>query len=313
MFISEMGENMKIVLQLQKEALDEEVSISKLLRELLTVCTKLEIDEMIQWVKNEMYGYSDKQSEIPSYRMISGTCQYRNPFHGWSPVVFSSLKDERLFTMRPVNSSVAELEHLLDSEGDFVSMEYSNSFRQKFAADNHGMIPVLIIDKSKVANILSSVRNRVLEFSLNLEKQGVLGDEDLVFSKEEKERVQQMKITNNNIYGNQVVQEGNHNSTVINDTCANQEALILLLQLVEDIEEKLGELQVDEDANAQIVMANLDTLRAQSKSPWPRNVIIREALSSLRQVFENASGTVLASLVTEGQVVSMINRLSQMF
>ena len=47
---------MKIVLQLQKEALDEEVSISKLLRELLTVCTKLEIDEMVQWVKNEMYG-----------------------------------------------------------------------------------------------------------------------------------------------------------------------------------------------------------------------------------------------------------------
>lgn len=103
-----------------------------------------------------------------------------------------------------------------------------------------------------------------------------------------------MKITNNHLYG-------------------NQEALILLLPLVEDIEEKLGELQADEDANAQIVMANLDTLRAQSKSPRTRNVLIREALASLRQVFENAGGTVLASLVTEGQVVSMINRLSQMF
>ena len=48
-----------------------------------------------------------------------------------------------------------------------------------------------------------------------------------------------MKITNNHMYG-------------------NQEALILLLPLVEDIEEKLGELQADEDANAQIVMAKLE-------------------------------------------------------
>lgn len=45
---------------------------------------------------------------------------------------------------------------------------------------------IRIIDKSKVAHILSFVRNRVSEFSLNLEKQDVLSDEDLVFSREEK-------------------------------------------------------------------------------------------------------------------------------
>lgn len=46
---------------------------------------------------------------------------------------------------------------------------------------------IRIIDKSKEAHILSFVRNRVSEFSPNLEKQDVLSDEDLVFSKEEKE------------------------------------------------------------------------------------------------------------------------------
>lgn len=58
-----------IVIQLEKEALDESVSIESLLRKAYLVARKLKLSDFEEWINNEQNGY---KREVPDYRMIHG-------------------------------------------------------------------------------------------------------------------------------------------------------------------------------------------------------------------------------------------------
>ncbi|WP_425460227.1 hypothetical protein, partial [Leptospira semungkisensis] len=54
-----------IVIQLQSEATDTNISITDLLRKAQIVASKLSIEEFRKWITNEMYGY--KNEKVPEY------------------------------------------------------------------------------------------------------------------------------------------------------------------------------------------------------------------------------------------------------
>lgn len=77
-----------IVLELEREALDENVSVETLLRKAYLVAKKLKLTDFEEWLNSEQNGY---HGEVPEYRMISGNYRAWNPYRGWIPVYYLSM------------------------------------------------------------------------------------------------------------------------------------------------------------------------------------------------------------------------------
>lgn len=58
-----------IVIELQREAMDENISIESLLRKAYLVARKLKLKEFEEWINKEQNGYS---KEVPNYRNVAG-------------------------------------------------------------------------------------------------------------------------------------------------------------------------------------------------------------------------------------------------
>ena len=61
-----------LVLELQREAMNPNSSMSDVLRKAMVVATKLKVQDLKAWVETELKGYI-KDQEIPSYRKVNGT------------------------------------------------------------------------------------------------------------------------------------------------------------------------------------------------------------------------------------------------
>ena len=178
-----------LVIELQREAMNSNSRLSDILRKALVVATKLDVIEFKIWTESELKGYS-KGQDIPSYRKVNGSVKAWNPYNGWIPVIVQDSKINKLISNRNIAQPISELESLCyqkDESGDlqvplphdWIMKLFSNS--EEFRL---GMVPTLIVDKSQLIGILDAVRNEILNWSLELEKQGILGD-GMSFSTEE--------------------------------------------------------------------------------------------------------------------------------
>lgn len=198
-----------IVLELQKNSLESNIPISELLRKSLLVATKLGQQEFTRWLDYETNGYpmSDNLSVYPLYRKIRGTPQVQNPFYGYQQITFASQDLLQLFSTRYCHTSTPELEHMLKSDtsaskGGRFEINYDpETSMQLMKAMNIDLHPTLLIQASSIAQILNSVRNTIMNWTLQLEKDGILG-EGLSFSEQDKEKVTSNTYNVSNFYGN---------------------------------------------------------------------------------------------------------------
>lgn len=182
-----MGKQVSLVLELQELASDSKVSVAELARKALMVASKLGIDDFKKWVQLELHGYGEE--DVPSYRVI--TCQVKgfNPERGWIPAVFPDKKMAKTLSTVNDKQPVGELESVIartenvQCQVPFPSGAIS-SLMECFDAD---FFPSRFVGTSQIIGILDAVRNRILEWVLKLEEEGILG-EGLTFSQEEKEK-----------------------------------------------------------------------------------------------------------------------------
>ena len=181
-----------LVLELQRDAMDPEVRVSDLLRRAMVVAAKLGIGEFHEWARGELAGYAGDKP-VPSYRRVTGALRAHNPYHGWRPVIIKNTELQRKLESRDAYQSISELEDLYNSPGgadtfqmplphDLIMRKFANS--QEFQL---GMVPTLLIGRSAIRGILDAVRNEVLRWSLELERQGILG-EGMTFTVDEKSK-----------------------------------------------------------------------------------------------------------------------------
>ena len=85
-----------IVIQLQKDALDDSIDIETLLRKAFLVARKLNLEDFKKWILEEQNGY---KSKVPDYRMIHGEIYGWTPYHGWVPVIMDGEFKDILSTM----------------------------------------------------------------------------------------------------------------------------------------------------------------------------------------------------------------------
>ena len=176
---------MSIVLELQKEAMKSDKDILTILRMALVVATKLDLNDFVEWINNELKGYQTTDT-IPIYRKVKGLIKYSNGSDGWQELRIENNNNEVLEHTIDVTNSIPNLS-ALDSKNPHCLLlnltgETVTTLRN-ITGSNSDFYKTLSTTSS-ITDIIEQVRTIILEWSLMLEKNCVLGS-DLTFTKDE--------------------------------------------------------------------------------------------------------------------------------
>lgn len=294
-----------IVLELQAMASSSDTSVSDLLRKAKVVATKLDLPEMLEWVDNELTGYpADSETHLPEYRYIAGEVKAWNPVRGWMPIVFDSNEVYDLLSKRGISQSVGELDAIMATTKDDGSLyvDFAPIAKKTIceAIDFNTDIK-FHTNISAVAGILSGIKNVVLDWSLRLEKMGILG-EDMTFSKEEKEKVHESSTIFNieNFAGTIGDVKDNANITINQINQANEKEI---KDFLDQLEKFKSELSLTDVKNFELE-DNVEKIKSELEGGSPKVDVVHQGLLSIRRIVEGASG----NLVAQG-IISSIGKL----
>lgn len=176
-----------LVLELQKSAMDQNQEVTAILRKAMVVASKLRLQDFRDWCSDEMNGYTERP--VPPYRKLQGQLKAHNPYHGWIPVMMEDVRVQDLLSQRAIGQPIGELEHLLKAKADgILQVPIPHNILMEVFSNSEpfqlGMVPTLIIGRNQIAGTVQAVRNKILEWSLELEQHGILG-EGMTFSADE--------------------------------------------------------------------------------------------------------------------------------
>ncbi|WFC64813.1 hypothetical protein EWH21_21915 [Pseudomonas sp. REST10] len=216
-----------------------------------------------------------------------------NPIHGPIPF-FAPPEMAEMLSDFEVRQSVPELIQLAQSTTGIYSHFPANvehTLMQMMRETNGVMMrPALRFSTLQVQGIIEKVRSRVLEWALDLETKGVLG-EGMTFSQEEKQIVQQQHYHFGDVSGSQIQIGSNDSNQTQKQSGSDMAALSALIELLHDTIQQgrvAGEVREE-------LQAELATLQAQAASPKPKWAVIKATAGSIKGVLENAAGGVIAA------------------
>jgi hypothetical protein len=290
-----------LVIELQRDALDKSIAVSDLLRKALVVARKLRVGDLERWARNELEGY-DPTEDVPKYRHVVGELKGLNRFHGWVPF---SAPDNVMdkWTHRTVTQPLPELEATFEggkSRGTF-AMTMSPG-QQHFLMQMTGQDSqfALFVPSGVLAGILSGARNAVLNWALELEERGILG-EGMTFTQKEREAAAKTGASIvNNFYGDrgqsQVMNSSPGGHQTIKNSGVDFEAV---RSLIANIKREQANLKLSE-ADGVELSAELITLEAQLSSPKPKSTIVASSIATIWGILKGtgvgAAGNVLAEM-----------------
>lgn len=281
-----------LVAELQADALNKEIRVSDLLRKALVVSRKLAIHQIEEWLKRELNGYSDTD-DLPDYRTIQGETKAFNPYRGWIPIDFRNHEQAAFYSQCKTLQAIGELELLISRTDTRIHFPFSNKEAQLLMAGMElPLHPTLFVSPTEILKILETVRNDVLEWALELEEKGILG-EGMSFSPQEKEAASHITNYFTNNFGNVTNSQFQQNSPNASQVLNIESNLNELGGLLEDIRKSILDLNLSSSARDELC-AELETIKSQTNSPKPKNKIISESLHSIRTILEGAASNVLA-------------------
>lgn len=269
------------------------VSTADLLRRALVVARRLAVPELIDWINSELTGY--RIGEVPEYRRLRGQLVAENPYHGVIPF-FAPPEMTEMLTDFPVRQSVPELTHLQDSETG-IFHHFPAHIEQKLMqmmreASGVAIRPALKFSTVQIEGVLETVRSRILDWALDLEGRGIIG-EGMSFTPKEKQAVQEQHYHFGNVSGSQIqISSNGSTQTQANTNGADLDAL---RGLIEALGSALDRGTVQGEA-ADELRAELATLKAQAASPKPKWEIIKATARTIKTVAEEAAGNILGEL-----------------
>ncbi|MGV5527663.1 AbiTii domain-containing protein [Pseudomonas sp. XP1] len=186
-----------LVLELQRDVLDRTIHIPDLLRKALLVSRKLKIKDIEEWLNDELNGYELRS--VPDYRLLTGELKAFNPRQGWIPVDMGGELHASMCET-PARDSVSQIIDLVErTEIGTVMVKFpadlNAAFRNLMRTDFQ---PALHVPVHKLVRILDVTKTKVLDFALDLEARGILG-EGIRFTKAEEQLAQSITYNTINI------------------------------------------------------------------------------------------------------------------
>jgi hypothetical protein len=292
-----------IIEQIQKDALDQTVSVSTLLRKVKLAAAKLELQKVEGWVDSELKGYGTDGS-VPEYRQVRGFPVARGVVGGFEPIAFDAGAAEKFSTV-PIGQSIPGIEGQLKT-GSTASLifPYPPALMAALNAVNRRQMVECGVKFSatSLVAIVEAVRTLVLEWSIEMERAGIAGS-DLRFSDEEKNRAQAAPISIHiesigTFTGNLGI--GNVASDITSTSSIQVERVANLLSQIKSHSTALAQ----EGLNEQDILRRVSAIEAELHKPTPDHQIIRSLLTGLRSVVVGAA----QGLLTSG-LLSLLNQI----
>lgn len=226
---------MSIVLKLQKKCLNKNEDLQSLLREALLISVKLKLNDFKEWINCELKGYKES-IDVPEYREVKQTLKFLNPYQGWITAQVSADLEETIGFIK-IQQPIGEIEHLIQKNDDNLSIhppaEIANMLKKLFNTDFQVGFSV---NKTQIFGITEQVRNLLLEWTLKLEDDGILGNDDLIFTEKEKEAAQSIHVQNfhgvlGNIHKLGIMSTGENSTNIYNENNINNEIDKLITEI----------------------------------------------------------------------------------
>ena len=199
-----------LVLELQKEAMNNKIQVSVLLKKAKAVAVKLQRKDINEWIQNEIQGYAGYTS-LPEYRKLWGEIQswaFKN--NRWKSANFKDAEFKLQASRMELFQSMTEIESILDQVpvNKYERIVFIMSHAKLKEINNTGKCSPLgentcwQIERGQILSVLESVRNKILDWSLELEGQGIVG-EGMTFSNKEVRNATAVtfNINNSNVTG----------------------------------------------------------------------------------------------------------------
>jgi hypothetical protein len=290
-----------LILQIQQAALNSDSAVTDILRKAKVACTKLDLSEFGSWVDLELNGYMDKPvEELPKYRRLHGTPEAYNPFHGWQPIVFQTEKVATSCSFAPIGMSMPAIEESLRGKNNTGVFEFpyppglAGKMREAMNWETANLRIKLGVPQ--VVNIPHTVRNIILEWTMAMEKQGILGT-DLTFNEEE--RAKSVAATAQTVNNIQIAQVGAFVQSA--EKSSVQGGVGTTINFAESVRDFLGQMErilpTSDLPNSvrEHAAEALAELRAAASAPSPDASRLRHGLESLKHIMEHATGHLVAT------------------
>lgn len=288
-----------IVLELQNEIISSNCDIVNVLRKAHLIASKLKLTDFDQWIQYELDGYPDQQESCPEYRKIRGSLEAFNPRLGWIPALINDNELEKEICERKLTNSISEIISLSKSSENVLISELSGKYFDMFNSmfdSPHPMRYALHFSTTAVKDIEEKVKNTILEWTLKLEAEGIVG-ENMVFSEKEKYDAINMPPTVNNYYGNtSVINSPSDNVKIVS---GSENSVLFSYDKVRDvvdaIEKSINEtnLAKDDMEIAIELLADIKLKIEEEKKPH----ILKSALVGLEDFLINTGANVAAGLI----------------
>ena len=293
-----------LIIEIQKACLDEAVPVESLLRRVKLAATKLKLGDLESWVDSELNGYS---GELPPHRILHGQPAGWNPFHGWIPVQTNEASIAEALGTAMVGQGIGGLRDLIsNSDGglyhfplpDELVIEMNKLMRVGTAR------MVVQVPRGGIVGILDFVRNKVLDWAIEMERNGVVG-EGLSFDDQEVESAKTVMTTFNigkidNFAGN--MGTGNSSGDIFltaHDVTEIKETLVKLREAVPDLVQAGASDRLPGVIDAAIVEADKDA---------PDAGKLRSLADDVRSALAGAAGNLTAegALALVGGIIRVL-------
>lgn len=288
-----------LIEEIQKAAINPKVEVSTLLRHVTLAAAKLKIERVESWVASESKGYANG-AELPEYRKIPGRPTARTLYQGWQPLMLS--KETEFLRITYVGESIAAIEALIQGnpKGSLIK-PYPTELVVSLSKHNGGQITEAgcEIPRAAFSGVLDAVRNLILDWSIELERAGVVGD-GISFTTTEQQQAQDTQATFNVGYINTMTGNlgvGNSSGDITNAP-VDVEQVRSLVASVKSNTTQLASEGVDTEALIRAIAAVENAVSSSSSS------LMRDALLELKSVVAKAIG----GLAARG-VISILNTI----
>lgn len=282
-----------IVLELQRDCLDSSVPVNSILRKAKVIASKLDLDELKQWIDSELNGYDCALKDLPEHRKGVGQPKFFNPYNGWCPIQTADDWFGNMLRTVYLRQSISEIEHLANGgKSGTLLMNYNPKIEETIQEQLPMRMQVALhFSKVEAVSALDFVRNKTLDWTLELENRGITG-EGLSFGESEK---REAHMVTNHIYGGNfgvlgtVTGDANNTGFVsISGPISGQQ----LTTLAGQIRDVVQALPFDVREPVLSLVEDLEKEGARS-NPVPSKV--SQSLSSLREILQNTAGNLASA------------------
>ena len=176
------------VYELQQMALDKNVDIEELLRKAYLIAVSTNQKDIEEWILNEQNGYKSVDN-LPEYRFLQGELKAYN-FGRWIPTQFSKQEQAEAFSKLPFTESVSGIvEAYQNSSNGIASYSITDALTQ--ALNKNGSFVTVynyFVSTGQLKQVISSIQNKILYWTIELEKNNQAMKKEAEETKSVKER-----------------------------------------------------------------------------------------------------------------------------